>query len=385
MPSHDVSSEKEWAALIERIAGSKGFSAAKKRRKLLRLLFENRQRRLNGNEVEELFFGEVGFDPARSRNALKEVRDELKKYAMQAAGDRWVCELPSAEENDGYQLLFRETKIQLKPSQCFWQPHVKTAEDVIVVSGSHLFFFDSNGEKVLRYTDVNVDNGKKETLSALKAAHKDCDVSVLEPWHNTYLATGDVQAYEALLRWFHRESGTGTLIRRVTSRDVTEAEVHRRTPILIGRPQTNPFIEKMMDSRHAAHLGYRIHTSKGMVRIKDIRPEEKVALSRFPISADGVVGPVTESGVVFGIVTRLRNPSGYGHVTIIACDYYAMVIARIAEALTNDKHAQEFLNRMKWPENKELPHSFEMLFAVTLSPGNLEGEGYPELLAWRMS
>jgi len=60
-----------------------------------------------------------------------------------------------------------------------------------------------------------------------------------------------------------------------------------------------------------------------------------------------------------------------------------MVIARIVEAMTNETHAKELLRRMGWPIGKPLPDAFEMLFAVDIAPGGLDGEGFPKLLLWR--
>ena len=87
--------------------------------------------------------------------------------------------------------------------------------------------------------------------------------------------------------------------------------------------------------------------------------------------------------MVFGLVTRLRNPSGYGYVTIISADSHARVVSQIVEVLTSDTLTKELLQKTRWSEHLELPESFEMIFATELSPGGLEGEGHAELLCWR--
>jgi hypothetical protein len=254
--------------------------------------------------------------------------------------------------------------------------------DTVVISGSHLFFLNANRTKTLRYSDVNETDGTTEAIvGVLKKSHPDCDANGLQPSHSTYLATGDVLASERLSRWFHRERGL--LIERLTSRETTQTEVHRRTPILIGRPQTNPFIRTAMISREAAAHGYRIHSIPGTVEITNLRDNEREDLSDFPISANGVVGPIAGLGKVFGIVSRLKNPGGRGFITIIACDYYSMVIARIAETLTDDKLARELLERMRWPLGKPLPDEYELLFTTDLQPGEVSGEAYPKLVTWR--
>jgi hypothetical protein len=88
---------------------------------------------------------------------------------------------------------------------------------------------------------------------------------------------------------------------------------------------------------------------------------------------------------VFGIVSRMRNPSGQGAITIISADYCSTVISQITTALTNDESARRLLRQMGRPLDATLPESFEMLFAVKRSPGNMEeAEGHAELLTWRL-
>jgi hypothetical protein len=376
------SDQEEHAALIERIIQFKAFVASPEQCKLLRFLYKKRSVRLQAKEIEEQHYkyppNHPKHDQGHSRERIADLKARLCEYVEQAQGDIWRCNLPDAKRREGYQLEFKP--VERTASQLFWKAHAEMPKDVIVVCASHLFFFDSASTAVLRYYDFNVDKSRTEMLEALRASHPEVDAMHLEPRHNPYLSTGEVHAYESLLAWFHGQSGV--LIPRLSSRDVSDKQIHRSSPILLGRPQTNKFIGRIMDSPQAAHLRYR-RQLKGSVRISEIEDSEKLALSRFPVTADGIVGPVPNFGTAFVIVSRLHNPSGYGFVTIIAGDHNAMVIARIAETMTNDKLAQQLLDQMKWPVNVELPESFEMLFSVTLSPGNLEGEGFPKLLCWR--
>jgi hypothetical protein len=371
--------------LIKRMLASQAFAASEGLRNLLDFLYENKHRKLNAADIEDEHFGRpvgsLNHDPGRSRVRISDLKIHLEKYRKEAPEDELICTMPNSSRSEGYQLHFETPEKALTATQRFWHPHLGMAEDVLVICGSHLFFFQPNGNIILRYYDFNVDEGNAETLKALKAAHPEGYAPTLEPWHNPYLSTGDVQAYESLMRWFHQESGV--LIPRFTAREVFDRQIHNSSPILIGRPATNKFIAKILDSPKAAHLAYRIDSSRGAVTVANVRASEKASLSRYPMTKLGVVGPVPKREAVFGIVTRMRNPSGYGHVTIIVSDYYAMVNAKIAEALTNEKQTKVLLDRMELPPDSDFPESFEMLFSITLSPGNLEGEGHPELLCWR--
>jgi hypothetical protein len=374
----------QYQLLIERIIRSEPFKAAPDQGKLLRFLYKHRERPLQAKQIEEEHYkfprDHSKHDPGHSRERVADLKKRLRIFADLSPKEKWRCDLPDAERGEGYRLEFNP--VERTASQLFWKAHADMAEDVIVVCASHLFFFDPEGSAIVRHYDFNVDDqNREETLKGLKALHPEVDVTHLEPWHSPYISTGEAVTHEMLLHWFHKESGV--LIRRSLSRDLTDKLVQSSSPILLGRPQTNKFIGRIMDSPQAAHLAYRRHSARGTVKISGIKNEERHALEDYPVTEDGIVGPVPNWRAAFGIVTRLRNPSGYGFVTIIAGDYYAMVIARIAESMTNDKLARNLLAEMNWPADEDLPDSFEMLFSVTLSPGNLEGEGFPKLLCWR--
>jgi hypothetical protein len=385
-PLEDSKDVKELESLIRRILASRPFAKSPKSSELLSFLFERRGEKLTSVTIEMEFrgtsFDSHVFDSANSRNLLKSVRQKLEKYVSLAKGERWICRLPLGDENEGFQLSFEETEPEISPSQIFLGAHVEMASDIRVITGSHLFFFDSREGMVVRYSDVNVDGDREEMLDALRRTHVGYDAVALEPWPDTFLAAGDVRAYELLLGWFL--SRAGIVVPRLTHREITENEVNRRTPILIGRPYTNPLIRKLLRSRHAAHLDFRFESKDGSVKIARSEDRDRDRLKRFELSPEGAVKPPADRSLAFGVFARLRNPSGRGHTTVIACDYHAMVIARIVEVLTDDKRATELLQRMQQPLNRKLPDSFEMLFSVTISPGGFGGEGFPELLAWRL-
>ena len=375
---------REQKALIDGIVASKPFVGAPGQCALLMFLFENRNTPLMAKEIEEKHYRfpvkSHKHNPGHARERIDDLKKRLEAYASQAPGERWACRLPDAKRGEGYQLEVKKVQRKRTPSELFWSPHADRTEDVVMVCGHHLFFYDPSLNSALRYYDFNMSAGREETLAALKEKHPEGYKPGLEPLQSAYLSTGEVQAQARLQKWFFGRSGA--LIENFVSRDMPDREIYRKSPILLGRPGTNKFIQRIMDSPKAAHLGYRIHSSLGAVKITQATDDEKRSLSRFPMKA-GIVGPVPKWESIFGIFTRLRNPSGYGYVTIISADYYARVITQIVEALTSDRLASDLLAQMNWPAESDLPESFEMLFSIALSPAELEGEGHPELLCWR--
>jgi hypothetical protein len=375
--------EAEQAALIERMIMSKFFNRAEDRSDLLRFLFQQKGRLMSAKEIEmELFEGDPGDEPARSRVAILDLKQALEKYDDWAKDERLKCEIPKATDAGGYKLIFKSVAKGLSATRLFWKAHLESPEDMILVTGWRLFFFDPIQNAVLRYYGVKVGDRTKDTADELKKLAPRPDYTGLEALPNHYLSAGDVEAYDILMRWVFAQ--TGFLIRRTTSRDIQDKEMHRRSPILVGRPGSNTFIKRFLNSAHGSHFAYRVQdTDKGTIRIVGINDAERATLNEYPISSEGIVGPDPTGGSVFGIVARMRNPSGYGHVTVISCDLNARIVARIMDVLTNERDANDLLQRMGWSKERELPESFELLFSITLLPGGLDGEGFPKFLCWR--
>jgi hypothetical protein len=381
----------QWAELIERIKASKFFEDAPDKCNILDFLWQRRSAPPTDVDIEQGLFGNkqpiADIDGTRSRVAVGEVRVRLGQYKNSAKDEKWHATVPKGR--GGYRLVFTLAATPLTATQVFWNAHLKSFREPIVITGSHLFFWEPGTSRITRYYDFNSEAKEKDKiLEELLSAHPELvkpgsNTLPMEPWRDVYLASGDVYGYEALVRWFHQES-SGILIERITSKQITEHEVHRRNAILFGRPETNPIIKTLMDAPpQASKFAFRIHPLKGAIKVSNPDPRTMADLNKFPISRDGVVGPITDDGKVFGIVTRFPNPGGRGHITIVACGHYAMVISRIVEALTDETHAKELLTRMGWPSGEALPDFFEMLFTVDLTPGGLEGEGFPQLVTWR--
>ena len=373
---------------IERIKGSEEFKGAEKQRDLLDFFAKRMGTPFGAADIEEHFYGCPAFHrdhkPGRSRVAVLELRDRLARYRQANADDKWLCRIAGEGQKEAYELQLISSE-QRPASDVFWGAHLDKVSDVIAVCGDHLFFFDRRQKMAFRFYDLNADGTDEELRTALGHFNLRGDRSELLPLRNVYLATGEVQAFEMLQAWFHDRSGI--LIRRVASRDIRPEMVHRSSPILFGRPDTNRYMKGIFDSQEAKHLGYRMGKTYGSIEIRNVTPQEKEDLAPWGLEVtgkDGKLGPVKNWEHVFGVVTRIPNPSGYGFVTMISFHYYAKVTSQIVEALTTDKLAAAVLAKMKWSVQRNLPGSFELLFAVRISPGNIEGEGVAELLGWRV-
>ncbi len=351
---------------------------------LLRFLHDNRERGLESRDIEIQHYKHKPtgskFNPAHARERILNLRLRLEKYQSTAKLERLQCSLPLPSHGEGYRLVYGPT--EWAGPRAFWLHHLDRPYNLTVITGSHLFFFNREQKTILRFSDMNAIGQNSDSLKAeLQSKHPEADLAGFNEWNNAYLASGDVLAHERMARWFYDEAN-GVLVERRTDQDINEVQLRDKTPIFIGRPQTNRFIRTIQDSPEASHLRYRIQGDGGAISIRDIRPEEKSRLSRYKLSVDGrLTVPPTDNAVI-GLVTRMPSPWGRGHVTMIACDYYAMVIARIVESMTSEDHALELLRQMQWPRTAELPSSFEIIFRVALSPGGIKGEGWPEVLCW---
>lgn len=380
------SDQVEHEQLIDRILESPGFARATERRALLTYLFNNRHKCLSARTIEiEHYDGDVSsskFNEGHARVSCRDLRRALGEYAHSSNERHWICELPKVDrKDDGYQLTFKQIQWQISATESFWQPHLEAFDETIVIGGWRLFFFDPDLNRVFRYYDFNVDNKDRQTLEDLQLAHPEAYKRNLRPQRDFYLAAGDVHAFERLQGWFHKRKGA--LLQRFISREVPEGKIHRCSPILLGRPVTNDFIQGFMDHLWPKQFGFRFHSTLGAIAIGNIRASEIERLSSYPLTEEGVLRPLPQWEKAFGIVTRFLNPSGHGHVTIIAADFHSLVTTQIVDLLTDEKLTGKLLSDTGWREKGGFPTEFEMIFAVPISPAGMEGEGHPELLLWR--
>jgi len=377
----------EQRALTKRIFADGKFAKGPGRTKLFDFMLKNLHESLPAKSIECDHFKvpmEIAeTDPVRSRVALKDLRDALLRYKKENPSEKWVCELPLVKKGgcDGYQLRFRLAWHDISPATTFWAPHLRFSQNALVIGGSHLFLHDPKTNSAVRFYDFNVDLEQEATRYAFSVAHPEAYKEGLLAWHHSYLSSGEVHAYETLQRWFHDRCGVW--LPRLTSRDTPEEKYQKSSAILFGRPETNKYVDKLLRSTEALHLGYRIHSTLGAIEIRNIKAIERQALASFPLSSKGILGPTPTWQRVFGLITRMPHPGGHGPMTIISADSHARVVSKIAETLTDDKLVKEILDQTGWDYEAGLPESFEMIFVVTLSPGGVEGEGKAKLLVCR--
>lgn len=130
-----------------------------------------------------------GFEAGRSRVAIKELKKRLVSYFAEERHEKWRCFLPNAKTAGGYKLIFSPARKPATATENFWNVHLNAALDPIVITGSHLFFFDTKIDRIIRYYDFNHEGNvsAEETLEKLKVAHPECITETLEPWRDVYL------------------------------------------------------------------------------------------------------------------------------------------------------------------------------------------------------
>jgi hypothetical protein len=291
------------------------------------------------------------------------------KVVQEAKGWRSPVKVKIEQRGEGYQLVFTGGGEKQSATELFWRPYLDAPQDIRIITSTHLFFYEPELNYAFRYADLNYDERKrvighrKTPLEILEDERFEAVIPNLEPIYR-YLSEYEVLSFEKLQRWFFERSGV--LTQRHLSRGFNDEDIHDVSPILLGRSGTNRFIEQFYASSATKHLVYRFVQPLGTV----LTPEKT-----FP--AD----PKHET--IFGIVARLLNPGGGGSVTIISAEYYNRAVMQMVSALTDDRRLERLFKQMDWPLDTEVPESFEMLFSVRSSPGNIEGAGHAELLCWR--
>jgi hypothetical protein len=374
----------EEAKLIDRIKAS-GFIKTKRGRNLLQFLFDHRAESLSAKEIEVDHFnrpiGHPGHNETNSRVACGALRRELDDYAKSHPGESLKCELPNAKLHGGFQLHFAGIDSSKTETELFWKPHLGGRVKTLVIGGDLLFFFELDADRVFRYYNVNLSLKEADPVASYKQSHPGDKDLRLEALEHSYLSTGEVRAFELLQQWFYDREGI--LLHRSTCRDISDAQIIKSAPILLGRPATNRFMKTFMSSPEGSSLGFHVDGPVGTIRISKITSKERVALANFPLSKEGVLGPSSGWKTIFGVVTRMPNPGGYGHLTIISADSQANVYSAIIEALTDNVLLKQIMAQAGWSLDSGIPDSFELLLAVTRSPAGMNGESKARLLLHR--
>lgn len=178
--------------------------------------------------------------------------------------ERIRCELPNAKLAGGYRLRFVDTLSERPSSERFWAPHLSSPAKVIVVGGVHLFFFENASQEVVRYYDLNDDGDREQATMRWSQSRRVPASSELQPLTQSYLSAGEVHAFESLQRWFFAK--TSQLISRYAAPEISEREILKSSSILIGRPQTNKHMKKLMGLEEFS-LGYTISDTLGAIKL----------------------------------------------------------------------------------------------------------------------
>ena len=188
-----------------------------------------------------------------------------------------------------------------------------------------------------------------------------------------YISSGEVAAKERITEWFREVAGKK--IHAQASHLTTEPQIRQTAPILFGTPRTNKHIRSLYAMKHSAHFCYRFPDTPNYLDIYE-------ASKRFidTLAADGaeqfsetsVRIPYDGTDYVFGVVTRLPNPSGTGTITMIQCDH-PRAIEQMAHTLTDDQLFNEQLSLMHavW-RSFPFPACFEWLFYIPVSPDDID-------------
>lgn len=380
--------------LIQRIMAAKLFSGAPQMCRLLEYFYDNKDRRIPAEELEQEHYGRLKgtseYDPAHARLNANELKNKLAKYTQQAPQEEWLhCELlPSNRSGDGYQLRFYASSA----AALFWSPHLSSQKKLSVICESLLFFYDHDKGKMLRFVDTNIDKpDRKDALKELERLHPGTNPdNSFVPGH-FYFNAGAIMAAESLRDYF------GNIFKQrvplLFTKDIQINQLFPYSPVILGTIQTNP-IMRVIFSSPKTEIAYRM--SEGIlpwVTIEKPTQREIEVLGKSlgmkrDSDGNGVLelrgnGRLESSEPSVGIVTRLANPLGTGPFTFIS-SYSVLNVAKIAAALTDEKRMKEFFLQMDWPLEPPLAASFEMMFRVNLAPANMDDEaGDAELLCWR--
>jgi hypothetical protein len=368
-------SDQDAKAFVERVAASEAFIAKKGLREFLQFLLERRQEILTAAQLAELFFkrfhkgGEYNVDQPRERAST--LRTVLKEYEAANLDDPIRGELPNANEIGGYQL--RLVRITEGVSACrrFWEAHLDSGKDTVVVCDPLLFFWDDDESMMLRLVDTNIDGVSRTTaLAELKRLHKKRHKETLIPGH-LYIDVGSVAAAE-LIREHFRSAGVHLPL-------MMDKQANRKwlksSPVVIGNVRTSEPLKKLFRSADTKGLAYRLDETRYCgIHIKEPRREEINAVKAIGATIDAEGKFITSSTeLTIGTVTRMPNPVGTGVMTIISSDG-TYTTKQMATTLTTESQLRLIFTQMGWLLDQPVPDTFEMMFLVRLWPGDMDEE-----------
>jgi hypothetical protein len=317
------------------------------------------------------------------RDQITRLRTVLATHNEENPDQPWTFSLDLGSRSTGYQLTV--SRGRQTPSKNFWSPHLIPSKESPVICDPLLFFYDHASTQVTRFMDTNIDTPSLSgALAQLKLKHEAFYKETLTPGH-LYLDIGSFNATERLRAWFSRNSDKYLPVR--ISYETNSKDVFNTCPIFIGSIRTNVFLRNFYASPAARKLAYRLHPEKyAFATVAGPKERDIRVLSQLGLEVSDNVGILTtpRRELTLGHITRVPNPGGAGHMTIITSDA-TYAVDKMAEAVCSDEHLAEIFRQTGWPADEPLPDSFEWLFLIRLWPaGNADEAKKPELLTWRM-
>jgi hypothetical protein len=378
--------ENEWRELINRMFADKAFNKAKDQRDILQYLYTRRDNPPYAKDIEGDVYGRPPshrlHNPVHARERIADFKKRLDAYALSHPSEKWHCDLPGAEDKEGYKLEFilKQTLVDQ-----FWEPHFASGKQVNVVCDPLLFFYEHTQGRILRFVDTNIEGlDRKRALTELEKLHPSPAKEKLLAGH-FYVDVGSLIASERLRDYFWKLKQVR--VPMVIDKEGVGQEWTKGSPVLLGTAKTNSFIRKILRAPETKPLKYRLNDKFAWVTIDSVRDEERKALSDVLAdgvewSSDGQSFTTSKPELTIGIVSRFRDPrGGAGVITLITSDATRNT-TQMAEALTDEKQFTAICEKMGVAS---LPASFEMMFLVRLWPGDLDDEASEaQLINWRL-
>ena len=316
------------------------------------------------------------------RTQCDDLRGIIRKFAGTISGG-WCLEFPEAIPGVGYRLECFRLDEPPTLTESFWRPHLEPSSDISLIYVQQLFFEDTEEGMVFRYFDCNAEHSEPG-LDELKTRHRNefKRHDKLVPTY-PYVAWGEAEAKNAIIRWFERHALTK--IGDARTRDLHyDEERWKQSLILFGAASGNRFIAKVLDSY--TDLPIKL-SARAQVTIKSPGPDDRGIFDGLP----DVVTPAyahgtctldfrSDKGYVPIILTRVANPevqAGNAPVTIFNSHFGAAVF-QMAYNLTDERALKDTLAALSIP--LPLPAGFEVLCAASMRVGD---NHRVRPLAWR--
>ena len=306
----------------------------------------------------------------KHRSAVRKMLDSFARAEGQL--ERWRCEWPP-----------RARELRFVPNATatgtFWEKHLSSGRQTIVVCNELLFFQNPKSSMVVRFPDINAEdrNDKRGHLAEFMRLHGDAvkDPEAYVP-EFLYLSAGEIKAAESIGQWFGSHAVHASAPMRI-SESLKDEEFLRSAPVLVGTIRTSRFIRRFLSAADCPPFRYRIAPDKlNECEIRQISEHERAELIKRGVSVDATDSDVrlamhNTMGYSYGIVYRMPLPDSAGvPLTIIASTSY-VAHAQIAKALTDEEVLGASFKALGWDPQNTLSATFEWLFALKMEPGGM--------------